>query len=224
MLVIGVGELGSALVDVLWEGGAEVVAIDVSAEAVEGCRSRTSAAYVGDGSDPRVLESIGAAEMDAAVVTYGEHFEASVLCVSALVRLGVPNVVARASTDRKADVLRALGAHRVLRVEREMGRRVGAGLLHAESVELWDLAAGYRIIPWVVTGPFAGQTLADMKLRRLGVSVLGLWPRGVKAGTPGTLVQVVEPNYQLLPGDTLLMVGPANGIDALLSETAAAAS
>src|SRR5688572_7149677 len=124
ILVIGLGRFGSALVNELFDTAVEVAVIDKSPAAVDALKDRVGAAYVADGSDPTVLESIGAKEMDAAVVTYGEDFETTVLAVATLAQMKVPTILARAATERQAAVLRSVGATRVVLVEDEMGRRL----------------------------------------------------------------------------------------------------
>ena len=77
VLVIGLGRFGDSLIETLWQARAEVIAVDASAEQVEQAKNKTSAAFVGDGTDPRVLSAIGAENVDTAVVTFGEDFEAT---------------------------------------------------------------------------------------------------------------------------------------------------
>ena len=160
VLVIGLGGFGSAIVEALWKlPDIEVTAVDEREDAVDGVKSRTAAAFVGDVSDPRVLQEIGAHESDCAVVSFGEDFEASVMSVSSLAKLGVKEIVARAANPRQVDVLKAIGATRVLELEREMGARIATEVIADASGELLDFAHGYRVVPWVANGPLIGKTL-----------------------------------------------------------------
>jgi len=131
VLVVGAGQFGRAVVDGLWGAGADVVVIDKHPAAIDAIKDRSSAAFVGDGVDPKTLASIGAEEMDVAIVTFGEDFEATVLCIASLVRMGVKHTIARAHTERQADVLRAIGASRIVQLELEMGKKVSAELSSA---------------------------------------------------------------------------------------------
>jgi trk system potassium uptake protein TrkA len=174
VLVIGVGRFGNALVEALWRGRAEVVAIDAVAAAVEAVKERSSHAFVGDATDAKVLEGVGAQEFDAVVITFGMGFENTVLCVATLRKLGTPHIIARAETARQADVLRAVGATRVLQIEREMGERLGRELLSAAAQDLLQLADDYRIVPWTARGALVGRSLADTPLRRdYALTVIG---------------------------------------------------
>jgi trk system potassium uptake protein TrkA len=211
VLVLGLGRFGSAVVEALWDSGAEVVAIDESAEAVDAVKERTSAVFVGDATHVKVIEGV-ARDIDAAVVSFGEAFEASALCVSTLSRLGVKEIVARAATDRRADILRRVGATRVIQVEIEMGRRVANDLTAPLAADLVDLASTYRVVPWVAQGGVAGRTLADANIRsRYNVNVIGV-RRSDQAGDRAKRIEAPTPEYRITRGDTLLLVGEAKDV------------
>ncbi|MBI2394774.1 MAG: TrkA family potassium uptake protein [Deltaproteobacteria bacterium] len=129
VLVIGIGSFGSALVEALHRQGAEVIVIDESAAAIESVKDLCAHAVVADGTDPRVLAAVEATSCDSVVVSFGEDFEASVLAVASLKKLGVREVAARATNQRQSDVLLAIGATRVIQLEIEGGRRLAEELV-----------------------------------------------------------------------------------------------
>lgn len=129
VLVIGIGSFGSALVEALHRQGAEVIVIDENAAAIEAVKDLCAHAVVADGTDPRVLAAVEAARCDSVVVSFGEDFEASVLAVASLKKLGVREVAARATNQRQSDVLLAIGATRVIQLEIEGGRRLAEELV-----------------------------------------------------------------------------------------------
>lgn len=215
ILVIGLGRLGTALVETLWGQGVEVVAIDPLPEAVDALKDRTTYAFVGDATDPNVLEGVGAADVDGAVVTFGSRFEASVLCVAALHRMGVASIVARAETPRQAEILETIGASRVIQIETEMGRRLGQDLVHPIAADLLNLASDYRVVPWIARPPLVGQTLAQAGLRRrYGLTVLGIrrGPAGLSDSGPRPRLRMPSPDEVIQDGDTLLLVGDEEGV------------
>jgi trk system potassium uptake protein TrkA len=217
VLVIGVGRFGSALIETLWKGRAEVVAVDARAAAVEPFREKTSHAFVGDAADPKVLEGLGAADFDAVVVTFGMAFEATVLCVATLRRMGADHVIARAETQRQADVLHAVGASRVVQLEWESGRRIGRDLLSPIEEDLFALVEDYRIVPWQARGALAGQSLADAEFRkRHGLTVIGYRTAGT-----ASRIALPGPDYVIREGDTLLLVGDEAAVGRFLDTAGA---
>lgn len=219
VLVIGLGRFGTAIVETLWKHRAEVIAVDQSPEAVDAVKDKTSAAFVGDATVHKVLEGIGAQYVDTAVVTFGEHFEPSVLCVASLVRMKVPEIIARAATERQADILRAVGATHVVQIEDEMGRRVGADITRPLAQDLLDLASQYRVVPWDAHGPLVGQTLADARIRqRYRINVLGVRRHGAHRPGEKPRLEAPTPEYVIEDGDTLLLVGDDEDVSRFVSE------
>jgi trk system potassium uptake protein TrkA len=216
VLVIGLGRFGDSLVETLWQARAEVIAVDSDPEQVEQAKDKTSASFVGDATDPRVLTAIGADQVDAAVVTFGEDFEATVLSVATLRKMGVEHVVARAATTRQAEVLRAIGATRVVQLELEMGHRIAADLVMPVAYDLVDFAHGVHVVPWIAEGRMIGKTLAEADLRRRWeIHVLGVRP----SGAVGKKLEVPGGDYRIAAGDTLLLAGDEAAISRFVRES-----
>lgn len=214
VLVIGLGRFGDSLIETLWQARAEVIAVDSDPEQVDRAKDRTSAAFVGDATDLRVLSAIGAENVDTAVVTFGEDFEATVLCVATLKKLGVKDIIARAATTRQVEVLAAIGATRVVQIEREMGHRIASDVVMPVASDLLDFAHGVRVVPWVAEGKMVGKTLAGAELRRRWeIHVLGVRP----AGAVGAKLEMPGPDYEIAAGDTLLLAGSEPAIRRFVS-------
>ncbi|MGC4065178.1 MAG: TrkA family potassium uptake protein [Polyangiaceae bacterium] len=204
VLIVGLGRFGNAVAETSWSSGVDVTVVDRDPQLVEAIKSHTHAAFVADGTEQQILESLGARNMDVAVVTFGEAFESAVLAVSALKTLGVPEIVARATTSRRAEVLRAVGATRVIEVEREMGARLGHELASPSARDLLELAAQYRVVPWPVSGRLVDVSLKESGLRqRFGINVLGVRP--ARDAQTDRLV-FPAPDYVLKQGDVCLLV------------------
>ncbi|MBL9027344.1 MAG: TrkA family potassium uptake protein [Myxococcales bacterium] len=218
VLVIGLGRLGTSLVDELFDTGVEVAVIDKSAAAVDVVKDKVCAAFVADGSDPNVLESAGAREMDVAAITHGEDFETTVLAVATLAQLKVPAIFARVATERQAAVLRSVGATRVVLVEHEMGRRLAPEILSPAAADLVDYASSFRVLPVAPRPEFIGKTLAELDLRRrFEITVLGYWRGAVAHGTRKPKMNIPTPDYRVQAGDTLLLIGLHDAVEQFLS-------
>lgn len=216
VLVICLNEFGSAVLGSLWEGGAETVAVDADPDAVEAVKDRCDAAFVGDATDFEVLKGL-AAEVDSAIVAFGEEFEASVLVVAQLRKLGVKEIVARATTPTRADVLRAVGATRIVQMEREMAVHVAADVVTPVASDVLDLAGDLRVQPWPAGRDLVGKPVDVEGLRRrFSVVVIG-WHRPAAGGSAerpkskGT-IEPIGPDYAVSEGDVLMLVGETAAI------------
>jgi trk system potassium uptake protein TrkA len=216
ILVIGLGRFGHAIVETLWAKGADIVVIDRDEDAIAAVREHTHAAFIADGTDHNVLASVNAKEMDVAIVTFGQAFEAAVLTVASLKQLGVKNIVARAETARQTTVLRAVGATRVLQLEEEMGERVGLELTTPATTDILDFAHHYRVVPWTAHGVLVGKTLRDANIRQqFDINVIGI--RSCKDSMPNLIsLEPTHPDYVIQEGDTLLLVGEKQALDRFL--------
>jgi trk system potassium uptake protein len=217
VLVIGLGRFGGALAEELWDTNSELIVVDRDAEAVDRHKAHASAAFVADASDPGVLENVGAREVDVAIVTSGEDFEATVLCVSQLVELGVKTIFARAANARQAHVLKAVGATRAVQVENEMGRRLAVQALNPVAADLMDFATHFRVIPWVAMPPYVGKTIADANFRHFEVNVLGFFRQDAGKSDGKPRMRFVQPDYRIEQGDTLLLVSDEDNIERFLA-------
>jgi trk system potassium uptake protein TrkA len=125
VLVIGLGQFGTALAETLTDQGCEVIAVDSHMAAIEAVKRRVTFAVQLDATDPNALRAIDAHNCQSAVVAIGDMFENAVLTVAALREVGLAHVVARARTAQQARILAAVGAAEVLQLEAEMGRTLG---------------------------------------------------------------------------------------------------
>jgi len=216
VLIIGVGSFGSALCDELWTTGADLIVVDQSPAAIDAVKGKAGAAFVADGTDPKVLESIGAADVDVAVVCAGEDFEDTVMAVSQLAQMKVRVIIARAASERQAHVLRAVGATRAVLVENEMGRRLAVEVLNPVAAPLMDFATHFRVVPWVAVPPYVGKKLAHADLRRYEINVLGYFR---DSGNPSAAPRLRWPtaDYEIAEGDTLLIVSLEDNIERFLA-------
>lgn len=213
VLVVGMGRFGSALVEELWDTSCELIIVDKQPEAIDPHKQRISAAFVADASEPGVLENIGARDVDVAVVTSGEDFEATVLCVSLLAELGVKTIFARAASDRQAHVLRAVGATRAIQVENEMGRRLAVQVLNPVAAHLMDFAMHFRVVPWSPKPPFVGKSLEDAQLRKFDLNVLGYLRVDPANPHAKPRMQLPTAGYVIDERDTLLIVSEEESLE-----------
>lgn len=129
VVVVGLGKFGRALVETLAQRGADVLAIDRDMELVQEAADSLPAVVQADATDLEALRSAGVRGASAAVVAIGDDFQAAVLATSVLRELGVERITARANSERKARILRLVGATEVVSIEQEMGRRLAISLL-----------------------------------------------------------------------------------------------
>jgi trk system potassium uptake protein TrkA len=213
VVVFGLGRFGAAVASTLYAQGAEVLAIDRNHRLVEEIKDRVSVAIATDATQRAILEAYDVGHMDVAIIGIGSNFEASVVVALHCRELGVPRIIAKALTPLQAQVLRAVGAHRVITPEEEIGERLAEHLVRGTVVDFVELPAGYSLRRLRVPAEWAGKSLADLKL--LGEKHLNLI-QIVRPGPGGRdFIHAVLPTGSdiLNPGDLIDVIGPDNVMD-----------
>ena len=87
--------------------------------------------------------------------------------------LGVPNVVAKATSELHGKILRRIGADSVVYPDRDSAHRLARAIANHDVIDFLEVSEGYSIAEIDVPDGVRGQTLAEADLRRkTGVTVL----------------------------------------------------
>jgi len=221
-VVIGLGAFGGPVARRLAERGQDVLAIDKNGRLVEEVKDHVARAVVADATDRDTLEALGVADFTTGVVAIGEHREANIL-VSALLReLGLPRIVARATSPLHARILTAVGVHKVISPEEDYGAQLADTLVSSVTLERFPLAEGILVAELPVHPNMVGRTLRDLSLReRFGVNVVALRAKRRTVDDEGQIQEKTEvtsfpePDLALSEGTVLVVIGPEGAIDAL---------
>ncbi len=210
-LVVGLGRLGIAMVNTLDSLGHEVLAVDAKEDLIQDLADDLPNVHLvaADATDEDVLRGLNVDHFDAAAVVIGEnHVEAGILTTANLKELGVPMIVARASTKLHAKVLERVGAHRVIQPEREMGEQVARVLASPAVLDYVDLGEDEALIEAHVPQEWAGKSLAELSLSRsFGLTIVAHKPQGGAGSLPtGDTV--------LKEGDLIVVGGSKKTLDA----------
>ena len=208
-LVIGLGRFGSSLAKTLCELGHEVLAVDRGSDAVEDISPFVTQSIQADATDDEVFDSLDAGSYDAAIISIGSNVRDSILISVLCKEAGVPLVVAKAMDDLHAKVLSKVGVDKVIFPERDMGQRVARSLVMPRMLELMALAGDIRVAEVLLPEKWQNRTLVGINVRRnFGVTILA-----VRRGE--ATITALSADFELLPGDTLLVLGTEAAIDAI---------
>jgi trk system potassium uptake protein TrkA len=208
-VIIGLGRLGSAMLDTLLSLGHEVLGIDLDEDLVQELSSEHPHAHLvaADATEESVLRDLNVAHFDGAAVVIGENMEAGILATANLKELGVPFVVARAISKLHGRVLEKIGADRIIEPERDMGAQVARTMSSPVVLDYVDLGEDEALIEAEVPKEWFGKSLADLHLsRESGLTILAVKPKG-KAGT------IPSGDTVLNEGDVIVVGGTKDALD-----------
>ena len=198
--VIGLGRFGEQVAITLAENGMEVLAIDNEEASVISIRDNVAQAICLDVHDEVALRSIGVDDMDVGIVAM-ENFAQSVLVTTVLKkRLNIPMVIARGISDIHKDILKMVGADRVILPEKAIGIRL-ADNLSSPFLELTRLTKNYSIRQIRAPKLFVDKTIASLKL----YEVYSVYCIGLKVSDE-TIVPI-EQNHVVQEEDLLIFSG-----------------
>ena len=212
--IIGAGRFGMALAESLANAGAEVVLIDRNRPAMQ-VAGEFATALQGDATQPHVLEEAGFGECDVVVVAIGSNMEASVMATANCKELGVPNVVAKATSELHGKILRRIGADSVIYPNRDSAHRLAMSIANHNVIDFFEVSEGYSIAEIATPEDIRGKTLAEADLRkRTGVTVLCIRRPAADAKKPRKVI-VPQADDVLNADDRLIVFGETRKLDSL---------
>ncbi len=205
-MVLGMGLFGSSLAKALHEFGHEVLAVDADADLVEAIAPYVTQAVQIDATDEAALQELGVRNFDAVIVSIGKNLRDSILVCVIIKELGVPYLIAKATDEIHAKVLRKIGVDRVVFPERDMGVRVAKSLITPNVLEMMEFSGDYRLIEIILPAKWAGSSIIEVDVRRkYGISILAIQRDGQFIVSP-------SPDAVFQTGDILLVLGQKDDI------------
>lgn len=214
-IVIGLGQFGMAVAQVLSERGMEVLAVDLVESRVRAAAEFAAEAACFDAMDTDALMRTSPERREVCICAIGdESREASIICTALLRQMGAPRVIARANNDLHARILRLVGAHQVVNPEREFGERFANHILYERVRNEMSLGEDLLITELTPPASLVGRTLAELQLpRRYGITVVAIRRAGRGA------VFVPSPSDTVEEHDVMVVVSRPDAV-ALLMERA----
>lgn len=207
--VIGLGRFGYQLAVSLAKQGMEVLAIDKDEAIVASIKDKVTQAVCLHVRDEEALVSVGIEEMDTVIVAMGEDFEQSILTTALLKkRLNVPYVIARSTNAIHDEILKLLGADKVVLPERYVGKRLAINL-SLPFVDLIHITDTFSITQMRAPKEFIGKTIAELNLRKSrNISCMAI--------KKGKDIVLVDPDYIIMENDVMVLAGTNKSLAAMV--------
>ncbi len=206
--IVGLGRFGFALAMELVASGADLIVLDSDEEKVRELREYTENAFVIKNLDKKTLAETGIQNCDIAVVCIGEHLDSSILTTLHLVGLGIPHVIAKATSAEHGEILEKLGAE-VVYPERDMAVRLAHRLEASRVLDYIQLSEKLNISKLLVPTPIVGKTVKEANCRgKFGVNIIAIESGNV-------IYESVNPDYTFRSGDILFVSGSKESLNQL---------
>ena len=211
--VIGLGEFGSRICEVLVEGGASVVAIDHDPQAVERIKKIVPSALLIEATNEEAFLKAPLDDIEVAIVAIGDNIEAGILTTTLLKQRDVPYVVARAISPLHATVLRRVGANEVLNIEIAAATRIARRLVSPDILDSISVMHEVSIREIILPKFFEGKTVAGLALKeKFNIKLIALVRLELDIDSMGNPLKketmyYPEADFELQAGDKLFLIG-----------------
>lgn len=213
-MIVGLGNFGSWTARELFVLGHEVIAVEKNEELVDRHGPHVTRAVVGDGTDRRLLDEIGADTVDAAVVSTGEDLAASILITIALSDLGLTEIYVKVTSPEAARALEALRVKETVFPEQEAAHNLAHRIASRGVLKYVPLSPGYSLQEVAIPDGWLGKTLRELGLpQRHGIQIVAIYDVLKDA------MQVVpNPDEPLKDSDIAIVAGSDEAVAKVLKD------
>lgn len=164
--IIGLSKFGQRMLEELVDTGCEIILIDKDRQRVDQYKDQVAAVYVADALNEDVLEKLVPRGIDAAIVDPGDLTEVSILVTHYLKKMGIREIIAKADSDEQEEILKLVGATRVVRPNTEAARRIAPFLVSSLVFSYLPISKELVIAEIKVPEQFYGKSLIEVDLRK----------------------------------------------------------
>lgn len=217
--VIGLGVFGRKVCEVLAAKGADVIAIDNTAEQVNRVKDIVSQAVLLDSTDEESLSEASLDSVDSAIVAIGDNIEASILTTALLKQLGVQYIIARSVNKIHYQVLKKVGADEIINIEEDQGSRIALNLIAPSVMEKVQLSKEIILSELYLPQGFAKNSVLEMDFEtRFSIRLVALRRSLNQIDSEGLSIRkeillFPELEEKLEEGDVLILVGEESKIE-----------
>lgn len=201
VIVLGLGRFGYAVATKLFEKGVYVTAVDSNYNKIEKISNFVSSAAQGDITEEVAMKSLGINNYDVAIIATGTDIEASIEATLICKDSGVDKVIAKATSQSHARILKKIGADQIVYPELDTGERLARSLAGSNLLELVQFSNDFSLIEIKAHEDWIGKSLIELDFRKTyKMNVVGF-------ERDGQMLMDIDPSTDIRKGDVLVLIG-----------------
>lgn len=209
VIVLGLGRFGYAVATKLFEKGVYVTAVDSNYKKVEKIANFVSSAAQGDITEEVSMNSLGINNYDVAIIATGTDIEASIEATLICKDSGVDKIIAKATSQSHARILKKIGADQIVYPELDTGERLARSLAGSNLLELVQFSNDFSLIEIKAHEDWIGKSLIDLDFRKSYKMNVVAFERD------GKMLMDMDPNTDIRKDDVLVLIGDNENAKAL---------
>ncbi|HNX73988.1 MAG TPA: TrkA family potassium uptake protein [Spirochaetales bacterium] len=199
---IGLGPLAMSMLERIAQVTDEIIVVDKDAALIDRVKELVKTAFVADVTDEEALQKILPEDLDVAVVDLSSDVEASLLVTHRLKKMGAHEIIVKAQSDEVSEILKVVGATRIVNSDREAAARIVPLVLSSTLYNFIPIGGDLVMAEVIVPESLTGKTLVEADLRqRFGVNVIAIRSEN------STTYRNFDRDYRLASNDLLLVAG-----------------
>ncbi|MEZ4826670.1 MAG: TrkA family potassium uptake protein [Bacteroidia bacterium] len=222
-IIIGLGNFGATLAQLLTEMGHEVIGVDNNMSKVESLKEKITHTICLNSTDPLSVENLPLRDTDIVMVCIGENEGANLMTTALMKQYKPKRLISRAVSPLHQTILESMGITEIIHPEEETAIRWAKKLNIKGVVESFELCEDYNIVEVEVPERYVGKTLGEIDLRNkydlLVLTTIKFSPEinliGISKKTP-RVKGVASAKTVLEKGDLMVMYGHIRNIKKLL--------
>lgn len=209
VIVLGLGRFGYAVATKLFEKGVYVTAVDSNYKKVEKIENFVSNAAQGDITEEVAMKSLGINNYDVAIIATGTDIEASIEATLICKDSGVDKVIAKATSQSHARILKKIGADQIVYPELDTGERLARSLAGSNLLELVQFSNDFSLIEIKAHEDWIGKSLIELDFRKSYKMNVVAFERD------GKMLMDIDPSTDIRKDDVLVLIGDNENAKAL---------
>lgn len=205
--IIGLGPFGYRVVEELKDYNTELIIIDKDRDVIERLKDMVHQAYIVDVTDEEAINKLIPEGLDGAILDLGNSLEVAILVTNYLKKMGVKDITVKADSDKHGEILKLVGATRIVFPDLEAAKRLSPQLVSDSLYNFVPISSGLVMAEINVPEKYAGKTLIESNLRyKEGINVVAI------KKNHDSEYSFFVPDYKLGADDILLAVGEEDNI------------
>lgn len=207
---IGLGSFANSMLERIAEISDQIIAVDENEDRIEHVKELVSAAYTMNLLDEEAFERIFNEPTDVAIVDVESNGPELLLVTYRLKKLGVPEIIVKSNSQEYEEILRLVGATRIVNSDKEAALRVTPLVLSSALTNFMPIS-GELVLAEVIAPEFVvGKTVIEVDMRRTyHINVVALKPAAERSDHEASegIFHDLDAKYRFNTGDVLLVTG-----------------
>lgn len=165
-IIVGLGNFGGMLAEMLTLSGNEVIGIDNRMHKVDEYREKITHTICMDAMDENTVSGLPLKQTDVVIVAIGEDQGANIMTTALFKNLKVKRLISRSINPLHEKVLQALGVDEIVHPEGETAQRWAKKLSLKNIIDSFELGSDFSIVEAQTPDAFVGKTLQELNLRQ----------------------------------------------------------